>query len=268
MLRRRGGSGVCPWTITRVHANRASIRGSGLLDFVSGAIRAARTLPEPPTTVTDEKKMTHPDEGGVPAPGENPVEGGRRLIEAPPREELERVRDGDPAALGRFFDRYFPMVFGLVARLLNSRSAAEDAAQDVFLKIYRAIGRLDPERDPGPWVTTIAYNVCRDRWRSSSGRMDRHSSSVEDRPELAHHLRDDRPDPQDALLMDERERIVQQALMELPEAAREVIVLHDYEGLGHDRIAEMLGASHAAIRKRYSRAVRSLGEILKGRLES
>ena len=66
----------------------------------------------------------------------------------------------------------------------------------------------------------------------------------------------------------ERERIVQEALLELPDAAREVIVLHDYEGIAHDRIAEMLGASHAAIRKRYSRALKALGEILQGRLEA
>jgi RNA polymerase sigma factor (sigma-70 family) len=97
--------------------------------------------------------------------------------------------------------------------------------------------------------------------------MERQSSSVDDRPELAHHLRDERLDPQGELLADERERIVQEALLELPEAAREVIVLHDYEGLSHDRIAGMLDASHAAIRKRYSRAVKALGEILQGRLE-
>jgi RNA polymerase sigma-70 factor (ECF subfamily) len=218
--------------------------------------------------VTDEKKMTHPEVVGVPAPEEQKVESGRRLIEPPSREELERVRAGEPEALGKFFDRYFPMVFGLVARLLGSRTAAEDATQDVFLKVYQAIGRLDPERDPGPWLTTIAYNVCRDRWRSSAGRMERQSSSVDDRPELAHHMRDERLDPEGELLVDERERIVQAALLELPEAAREVIVLHDYEGLAHDRIAEMLGASHAAIRKRYSRALRALGEILQGRLEA
>lgn len=189
------------------------------------------------------------------------------MIEAPSPQELERVRSGDPAALGSFFDRYFPMVFGLVTRLLGSRSAAEDATQDVFLKVYRAIERLDPERDPGPWITTIAYNVCRDRWRSSAGRMDRQSSSVEDRPELAHRLRDEGLDPQDQLLAQEREKLVQEALLELPEAAREVIVLHDYEGLAHDRIAELLDSSHAAIRKRYSRAVKALGEILRGRLD-
>jgi RNA polymerase sigma-70 factor (ECF subfamily) len=224
-------------------------------------------LSEESLLVTDEKKMTHPAEPGVPAPEEQKPESGRRLIEPPPREELERVRSGEPEALGKFFDRYFPMVFGLVARLLSSRTEAEDATQDVFLKVYRAIERLDPERDPGPWLTTIAYNVCRDRWRSSAGRMERQSSSVDDRPELAHHLRDERLDPQGELLADERERIVQEALLELPEAAREVIVLHDYEGLSHDRIAGMLDASHAAIRKRYSRAVKALGEILQGRLE-
>lgn len=217
--------------------------------------------------VTNEKKMTHPGDEGVPARDEELSEKGRRAIEPPPREELVLVRDADPEALGRFFDRYFPMVFGLVARLLGSRSAAEDAAQDVFLKAYRAIDRLDVDRDPGPWLTTIAYNVCRDRWRSSAGRMDRHSASVDDRPELAHRLRDERPDPQAELLATERERMVQQALLELPVAAREVIVLHDYEGLAHDRIAEMLDSSHAAIRKRYSRAVKALGEILRGRLE-
>jgi RNA polymerase sigma factor (sigma-70 family) len=124
------------------------------------------------------------------------------------------------------------------------------------------------DRDPGPWLTTIAYNVCRDRWRSSSGRMERKSSSVDDRPELSGALRDDRPDPAAQLLAAESERLVQEALLELPEPAREVILLHDYEGIPHDRIAEILGSSHAAIRKRYSRAVKALGEILRGRLEA
>lgn len=160
------------------------------------------------------------------------------------------------------------MVFGLVARLLGSRSAAEDATQDAFLKVYRAIDRLDVDRDPAPWLTTIAYNVCRDRWRSTGERMQRRTSSVDDRPELARVLRDDRPDPAGDVLEAERARLVQEALLELPESAREVIVLHDYEGIAHDRIAEMLGSSHAAIRKRYSRAVKALGEILRGRLDA
>lgn len=185
-----------------------------------------------------------------------------------PREELVRVQRRDPEALGKFFDHYFPFVYGLVARLLGERAAAEDATQDVLLKVHRAIDRIDVDRDPGPWLTTIAYNVCRDRWRSSADRMDRRSASIDDQPEIAHQLRSGGPDPEQIALAGERERLVQEALSRLPEAAREVIVLHDYQGLPHDEVAELLGVSHAAIRKRYSRALQSLAEILRETMES
>ena len=135
--------------------------------------------------------------------------------------------------------------------------------QEVFLKVHRAIERLDPDRDPAPWLTTIAYNVCRDRWRSAADRMDRQSSSIEDQPVLANLLQHGGPTPEDETLAGERQRLVQRAIEALPEPQREVVVLHDYQGMTHDEIARMVGASHAAIRKRYSRALSALGEILR-----
>lgn len=216
--------------------------------------------------------MTHSPDNSVPEDGtpvDAPLAAASRLELPPlPREELVRVQRRDPEALGKFFDHYFPFVYGLVARLLGERVAAEDAAQDVLLKVHRAIDRMDVDRDPGPWLTTIAYNVCRDRWRSSADRMDRRSASIDDQPEIAHQLRSGGPDPEQIALTGERERLVQEALSRLPEAAREVIVLHDYQGLPHDEVAEMLGVSHAAIRKRYSRALQSLAEILRETMES
>lgn len=187
----------------------------------------------------------------------------QRRVPPPSREELERVRARDPEALGRFFDRYFDAVYGMAVRLLGDRSVAEDVAQDAMVKAHRSIDRLDPGRDPGPWLTTIVVNVVRDRWRSATDRMDRQSASIEDREDVGQPLPDGGPDPAQRLLAREREEIVQAALMQLPDAAREVIVLHDVEGLSHDRVAEVLGASHAAIRKRYSRALQALGEILR-----
>jgi RNA polymerase sigma factor (sigma-70 family) len=216
--------------------------------------------------------VTHSPDNSVPeggTPVDAPLAAASRLELPPlPREELVRVQRRDPEALGKFFDHYFPFVYGLVARLLGERAAAEDATQDVLLKVHRAIDRIDVDRDPGPWLTTIAYNVCRDRWRSSADRMDRRSASIDDQPEIAHQLRSGGPDPEQIALTGERERLVQEALSRLPEAAREVIVLHDYQGLPHDEVAELLGVSHAAIRKRYSRALQSLAEILRETMES
>lgn len=211
------------------------------------------------------KDPTHEADAGVPADGAPTTKSRGSGPELPPpdREELLRVANRDEAALGRFFDHYFAHVFGLVRRLLRDETLAEDATQEVFLKVHRAIERLDPDRDPAPWLTTIAYNVCRDRWRSSADRMDRQSSSIEDQPGLSNRLGDRGPTPEEHSLALERQRLVQEAIARLPEPQREVVVLHDYEGMTHDEIASMVGASHAAIRKRYSRALSALADLLK-----
>jgi len=211
----------------------------------------------------DRNDSTHSAADSVPA--EEAGAAAERGPQPPPpsREELLRVRRRDEDALGRFFDRYFPRVHGLLLRLLGDETAAEDATQEVFLKVYRAIDRLDPDRDPAPWLTTIAYNLCRDRWRSVADRMDRRSSSLEGRPGLSSRLGDDGPDPEERTLALERQALVQRAVARLPEPQREVVLLHDYEGWTHERIARHLDASHAAIRKRYSRALSALAELLK-----
>lgn len=182
------------------------------------------------------------------------------------RDELERLRTRDPDALGRFFERYVGHVYGLVHRLLGDREAAEDVTQEVFLKVYRAAAQMDPGRDPTPWVTAIACNACRDVWRSGAYRMRRRSDSIEDDPGAAARLVGVAGDPERDALASERERIVQDALGRLPAPLREAVVLHDWQGLDHREIAELLGIGHAAARKRYSRALAALGRLLEGRL--
>jgi len=182
------------------------------------------------------------------------------------REQLEAVRRREPDALAALFERYFDQIFGLIHRLLGERAAAEDVTQDVFLKVHRAAEQLDAARDPGPWLTTIAYNACRDVWRSGAYRMARRSDPVDDDPESGVTLTRGTHDPEDDALASERERLVQDAVRALPEALRVPVLLHDYQGLSHQEIAGVLGIHHAAARKRYSRALTALGERLRGRL--
>lgn len=186
-------------------------------------------------------------------------------VAPPDRAVLERVRSRDPEALGVFYDRYLDLVFGLAWRLLGDRTRAEDAASEVFLKVHRAADRLDPERDPAPWLTTITTNVCRDIWRSGAYRMSRRAADIDD-PVQAASLSTGRNDPEDDSLARERERLVQDALAGLPEPLRTAIVLHDYQGLDHRQVAEVMHIAHDAARKRYSRALALLAEALKGRL--
>jgi RNA polymerase sigma-70 factor (ECF subfamily) len=188
----------------------------------------------------------------------------RPRIEPPPRAVLEGARRREPAALEAFFDVYFAPLHAFAWRLLGDRTAAEDMTQEVFIKIHRALGTLDPGRDPWPWIATIARNACRDHWRSSSHRMDRRSDSLDADLAAAERLAAREAPPDTSLEAGERERIVREAIAGLPEAQRELVLLFDYEGLSHLQVAELLGISHAAARKRYSRALQMLGERLAG----
>ena len=179
------------------------------------------------------------------------------------RVALEGVQARDSHALATFFEFYFDRVYGLAYRLLGDRTSAEDVTQEVFQKVYKAASQLDPTRDPGPWLTTITHNACRDFWRSKAFRLGRRSQSLEDTEGLAEVLPAPGESPEEALLREERARQVQAAILKLPEDLRSVVILHDYQGLGHEDIAAMIGTTHAATRKRYSRAMSRLAMLLR-----
>jgi RNA polymerase sigma factor (sigma-70 family) len=180
------------------------------------------------------------------------------------RATLAGVRDGDPRALSVFFDYCFDRVYSLARRLTGDRTTAEDVTQDVFVKILQAARRLDPDRDPLPWVTVITYNVCRDRWRSRDHKVAQESVSIDDEQTGGRMVATPESDPETAVLNAEKTRVVEAALSRLPEESRTVVLLRDYCGMRHARIAEMTGDSEAAVRKRYSRALAQLAEELKG----
>src|SRR5262249_16822328 len=174
---------------------------------------------------------------------------------------LEGVRARDPRALEAFFTHYFHRVYGLVFRLVGTRPEAEDLTQEVFLKVYRALHTLDPRRDPEPWLVAIACNVCRDYWRSAAYRLRLRSAPLDFTVEAGGVLVE-RGDPQTKLIRREQEERVQAAIDRLPSPYRLAVVLYDYQGLSHEEIAALTGVSHAAARKRYSRALSALAVLL------
>ncbi len=183
-------------------------------------------------------------------------------IEPPPPAVLEGVRQRDRAALSTFFDRYFDLVHGVAYRMTGDRTAAEDLTQDVFYKVQLAAHSLDPTRDPAPWLVSITRNALYDQRRSARDRLDRASTSLDADPLLRNKLTGSAPSPEEARTQHERETRVQAAVARLPESLREVVVLHAFLGWGHDRIADVIGATHAATRKRYSRALAALADML------
>jgi RNA polymerase sigma factor (sigma-70 family) len=183
---------------------------------------------------------------------------------APGRDTLVGVRNGDPKALEAFFAWCFDRVYSLTFHLLRDKTAAEDVTQDVFVKIQLAAGKLDPDRNPGPWVNVITYNACRDHWRSRGHREAKEATPLEEATAHGDGPATPTADGEAQVLAQERERVVGEALAKLPEDLRVVVILRDYCDMRHEKIAGLVGASEAAVRKRYSRALARLADELKG----
>jgi RNA polymerase sigma factor (sigma-70 family) len=175
------------------------------------------------------------------------------------RRVLEGVRRRDPDALALFFDASFQYVYNLAFRLLRNRDTVEDVVQDVFLKIFRAVDRLDVDCNPKPWLTTITYNTCRDTFRRAGARPE----TAEDASIIGERTATPGT-PEEELLQREREQLVEKALLGLDEESRAVVILRDFCDVAHEQIATITQSTHAAVRKRYSRALKRMAEIIRG----
>lgn len=155
-----------------------------------------------------------------------------------------------------FFEHFYDRVYGYVASLLRDRDLAEDITHDTFLRLHRSMDRLDPTRDPAPWVFTIVSNLVRDHWRSPGHRQRRQQVEVEEIERL--------PDPGGADQYEKMEkaeaaRIVRSAMTGLAPEDREIILLRTFQNLDTDQLTAILGISADAVRQRHSRAVKRLG---------
>ena len=128
--------------------------------------------------------------------------------------------------------------------MLESEAEAEDAMQEVFLKLWDTRDSLDGVRSPKAYSITLLKNLCLDRIRRA-----RHLCFPEQLPEQpAPHLQDDE--------MDERMRLdkVLKAIKALPDRQREILLLRTVEGLSYEEIAERTGMNPLTLRVLLSRA--------------
>lgn len=148
--------------------------------------------------------------------------------------------------------RHERTVLALARRLLGRLEDAEDAAQESFLRLYRALDRLDPERPVLPYLYRTTVNVCRDLQARGRGRRLRDVSlgevAPEDEPEAGG------ADPAEAARLSEERRIAAAALRALPEKQRTALVLRDLHGLSTGEVAEVLGVAEVTVRTQISRA--------------
>lgn len=145
----------------------------------------------------------------------------------------------------RLMRRYERLVFATALRLTGSVEDARDISQEVFLKLYRNLAKVEASEAISSWLYRVTVNACHDLRRKR-----RPEQPVEDAGPLAASG----ADPQQALSEAERRRVLELSLRVLSEKERAALVLRDLEGLSTVEVARLLGSSEATVRSQISKA--------------
>lgn len=168
-------------------------------------------------------------------------------------ELIHRFRSGDEKAFEVLMERYFPRIYRLASRILGGSAAAEDIAQEVFIRAYN--GRLQFRGDASlySWLYRITVNL-------SLNHLSRHRTGVPAAP--ASTLGSPSSDATDQLELRRRDAHVRSALDALPPHYRMPVILSALEGLTYQEISHLLGIPMGTVKSRINSGKRLLKEKL------
>ena len=176
-------------------------------------------------------------------------EADRVISEGDDTDLMRRAQQGDTAAFEALLRLHERTVFGTAWRLLGTVEDAQDAAQEVFLRLYRYLGSVDPRRPLRPWLYRVTVNVCRDLGRK---RQLREALPLHDATQLT--ASDTDSDPTARTALGEERHIVKKGLEVLTPKERAALVLRDLEGLSTGEVAKALQSSETTVRSHICRA--------------
>lgn len=165
------------------------------------------------------------------------------------------VRDGDLDKLGHLFEKYHQQLYNFFRRQLGNPQTSEDMVQDVFYKMlkyrhtYRGQGKFTT------WMFSIAHNTKIDYFRKTKRPME----SIDDTQELV----SGNPNPEEMSELSDRHDLLYRALERLSDQRREVLLLSRFQNMKYREIAEVMGCTTGAVKKRAFLAIKDLQSIFK-----
>jgi RNA polymerase sigma-70 factor, ECF subfamily len=178
-----------------------------------------------------------------------------------------RAKQGDDGAFTQLVKTYQDRLTNIFYHLVQSQDAAEDLAQDVFLRIYRARHGYQPTARFSTWLFRIANNLASNSRRSKGRRKEVNLAGSESgplgiRPQEQLAIEKSGLMPNRQLDKQELQVIVQQALEQLNERQRMAVLLHKYEDMSYADIGDAMEMSAAAVKSLLSRARENLRQVL------
>lgn len=182
----------------------------------------------------------------------------REMTHLSDQELMRLIQAGDVSPAAEIFDRYSSRIYNFAYRFLRNSEAAEDATQEVFVKMLKHANQFHGDAKLSTWLFSITANWCRDYLRKSDNKAKEAEEVLYSIPapsELA---------PDRNLERRQDEQMIQKALSALTPEQREAILLSRYQGLSYAEIAQISGCSEGAVKTRVFRAMETLKKALAG----
>lgn len=198
--------------------------------------------------------VQHPD--AAPRPQADPGPAGADA------ELLRRMCTGDEAALGELHDRWSPLLYSLVLRIVGDEHDAEEVLEETFWQAWRQAARYQDGRGPvSAWLTTMARSRALDRLRVRRRRREESWDGTEET--IASASTDNDPHgPLEVMEAEERRAIIVRAMAQLPEQQRRTVELAYFGGMSQSEIAEQTGQPLGTVKTRARLALQKLREVL------
>ncbi len=182
-------------------------------------------------------------------------------------EFIEKLQNGDAAAFDTLVLRYSDDVYALLFRITQDAEEAADLTQETFLSALKAIKKFRGDADLKTWLTRIAINESRNRFRWWKRRFREKTVSIDapvgdNETPFSDTVASRSASPEQVTLRHERENRLTKALQNLPQIFREAVILCDIEGLSYEEIAHATQVNIGTVKSRIARGREELRRTL------
>lgn len=216
----------------------------------------------------DEALASDGDTDVAPAPAAAPINEAKAAFLA----ILQRAKEGDRKAFEEIYQLYHRRIYNAVYGMLSDHDDAQDVTQDVFMRLNDALPTLRADEAFSTYLYRIALNLCRDRARrkkrvrfqsmDTPRLTDEGSAEPMEFPDMGQTGRL----PEETLTTEELQRRVRQAVQTLSNDHKAVIVMHHFQGMEVNTIAQILGVPTGTVKSRLARGRDQLHRKLRGYL--
>lgn len=176
---------------------------------------------------------------------------------------IKQSISGDVSSFEQLINQYQKMAYNVAYRIMGNEEDAKDMTQEALIKVYKKLKTFRMDASFSTWLYRIVMNTCKDDLRKKKMKTISIDKTYDTGSgEVQMEIEDDKLGPEDRLIQKETQGFVQEALQEIPEANRIVLVLRDIKGMSYDEISEVLDLPKGTVKSRINRGRQALKDVI------